>query len=160
FVYRQRGPAGLVQQAARRAGREPRGPRRDALEAALRLATGEPEPPFSTDGLVIPWNLKRIQADRAWTEHKALGAGVGVALLDSGTMPLAALGPALWRNPKEQQNGKDDDSNGYADDLFGWDFVTDSPCCVGDDGNSHGTMCAGIVAGRPAGEPKTLTGVA
>ncbi|MFK7913601.1 MAG: hypothetical protein AB8B93_06775, partial [Pseudomonadales bacterium] len=29
----------------------------------------------------------------------------------------------LWRNAAEQPNGRDDDGNGYIDDLIGWNFV-------------------------------------
>ena len=30
----------------------------------------------------------------------------------------------LWKNPKEVAgNGKDDDNNGYADDVYGWNFI-------------------------------------
>src|SRR5207302_1168301 len=44
---------------------------------------------------------------------------------------------ALWRNPGEQLNGKDDDG----------------PL-------NHGTICAGIIAGRPTAEKPLVTGVA
>lgn len=37
---------------------------------------------------------------------------------------------ALWRNPKEKQDGKDNDRNGYVDDIHGWNFL----------GNSDGTL--------------------
>ncbi len=30
----------------------------------------------------------------------------------------------LWQNPKEiPGNGKDDDGNGYVDDIYGWNFI-------------------------------------
>lgn len=161
FVYRQRGPAGLVQQGTRRAGRGGGAARREAFELAQRLfAAAGPEPAFSLDGLTIPWNLQRIQADRAWQEQHALGDGVVVAVLDAGIAATPPLVQALWRNPKELQDGEDDDHDGHADDLFGWDFGGDSPFCIGDAAEPHGSMCAGIIAGRPFGEPRTLTGVA
>jgi subtilisin family serine protease len=33
------------------------------------------------------------------------------------------LAGAIWTNPKEKPNGKDDDKNGYVDDLHGWNFL-------------------------------------
>ena len=36
----------------------------------------------------------------------------------------AALKANLWHNSKEVAgNGKDDDNNGYADDVYGWNFI-------------------------------------
>jgi subtilisin family serine protease len=156
FVYRQRGPGGIVQHRARGAGRA--GWDRAALERALQTVALE-EAPFSAADLVIPWNLQRVQADRAW-QLGATGDGVVVAVLDSGLLPIPPLVQALWRNPKETLDGKDEDGNGCADDVFGWDFTRDVPDCLGDEVRPHGSMCAGIVAGRPFGEPRTLTGVA
>ena len=55
-----------------------------------------------------------------------------VAVLDSGVDTAHEdLKPILWRNPKEiPGNGKDDDGNGYADDVYGWNFL----------GNANGEM--------------------
>ncbi len=33
------------------------------------------------------------------------------------------LAANMWKNERETQNGKDDDGNGYVDDLHGWDFA-------------------------------------
>ncbi len=48
-----------------------------------------------------------------------------VAIIDSGIDTLHEdLKPVLWRNPKEiPGNGKDDDGNGYIDDIYGWNFL-------------------------------------
>lgn len=48
-----------------------------------------------------------------------------VAVIDSGVDTLHEdLKPVLWRNPKEiPGNGKDDDKNGYTDDIYGWNFI-------------------------------------
>ncbi|MBL7140613.1 MAG: S8 family serine peptidase [Planctomycetes bacterium] len=117
--------------------------------------------PVTTDGLVLPWNLKRIKADQAWTREGATGKGVVVAMIDSGLLVTPSLTRALWLNTGEQFNGKDDDGNGYVDDLFGWDIGRDS-WYVLDDGPmmTHGSMCAGIVAGRPLNSKNLITGVA
>jgi subtilisin family serine protease len=61
-----------------------------------------------------------------------------VAVIDSGIDTAHEdLRGILWRNPKEiNGNGKDDDGNGYVDDVYGWNF------CGAEDGtnverNSH-----------------------
>jgi len=48
-----------------------------------------------------------------------------VAVIDSGIDTLHEdLKPILWTNPKEiPGNGKDDDNNGYIDDVHGWNFI-------------------------------------
>ena len=69
--------------------------------------------------------------------------------------------PALWKNPSEVFNGKDDDGDGHVDDVFGYNFQADNFNCIGDnDDHTHGSMCAGIVAGRPINRMKMITGVA
>jgi len=48
-----------------------------------------------------------------------------VAVIDTGIDTLhEELKPVLWNNPKEiAGNGKDDDGNGYIDDIHGWNFL-------------------------------------
>jgi len=48
-----------------------------------------------------------------------------VAIIDSGIDTLHEdLRSKLWHNPKEiPYNGKDDDGNGYIDDIYGWNFI-------------------------------------
>ncbi|MCX6798322.1 MAG: S8 family serine peptidase [Candidatus Falkowbacteria bacterium] len=60
----------------------------------------------------------------------------------------------MWVNDKEiAGNSLDDDKNGFIDDKNGWDFITNKPnpspkFSPGwtEDGISHGTMIAGIIA--------------
>ncbi|MCC6672662.1 MAG: S8 family serine peptidase, partial [Planctomycetes bacterium] len=161
FVYRQRGPSGLVQGRAGAGGRGRRATAgRGELAGTLAKRDALVEGPFSADGLDVPWNLKKVRADAAWRDHGATGAGVVVAVLDTGLLPLPPLVPALWRNRGETLDGRDNDGNGYVDDVFGYDFAADSPECLGDGERPHGTMCASIIAGRPHGTPRTVTGVA
>ncbi|OJJ18823.1 peptidase S8 [marine bacterium AO1-C] len=48
-----------------------------------------------------------------------------VAVIDSGIdIEHPDLKKHIWVNPKEKPgNGKDDDKNGYVDDINGWDFI-------------------------------------
>lgn len=50
---------------------------------------------------------------------------VVVAVIDSGIDTTHEdLKKVLWRNTKEiAGNGKDDDNNGYVDDIYGWNFI-------------------------------------
>lgn len=47
-----------------------------------------------------------------------------VGIIDSGIdTTVVDLQPAFWKNPKEKLDGKDNDKNGYVDDLHGWNFL-------------------------------------
>ena len=50
---------------------------------------------------------------------------VVVAVLDSGVeVDHQGLLKNMWKNPNEiPNNGKDDDGNGYIDDVYGWNFI-------------------------------------
>ena len=67
-----------------------------------------------------------ISLDRAYSLLKGKKSQqVIVAVIDSGVDTLHEdLKPVLWKNTKEiPGNGKDDDKNGYTDDLYGWNFL-------------------------------------
>lgn len=92
------------------------------------------------------WGLVHI----GWSPDLAAAsrAAVIVAVIDTG---LDYYHPDLhpenvYFNPGEVLNGRDDDDNGYVDDVLGWNFV---------DGNGnpwdqagHGTHVAGTIAAR------------
>jgi len=164
FVYMQRGPVRQHRPPTFRLSAAQREQMLEGQRAVYRQVLeqwkDDTDEPFSAEGLEIPWNLERIGADAAWREG-ATGKGVVVALCDTGLMVAPALVRALWRNPKEKLNGEDDDGNGYVDDLFGYDFASRSFYALGDRARlPHGSMCAGIVAGRPLNDRKLVTGVA
>ncbi len=69
-----------------------------------------------------------ISLDRAYREVLAgrrPARSVVVAIIDSGVDTThEALRGHLWTNPKEVAgNGKDDDGDGFVDDVRGWDFI-------------------------------------
>lgn len=59
------------------------------------------------------------------SQHGMKTSPVVVAILDSGidTLSTSVTG-SLWTNPREiAGNGRDDDHNGYVDDVHGWNFL-------------------------------------
>ncbi|MEM8767538.1 MAG: S8 family serine peptidase [Pseudomonadota bacterium] len=133
-----------------------------ALAWALALLTlagvsqgAAPNDPFASSAgswsqdYADQWALDslRVYSDAAST----FGSGQAepstiVAVIDTGVdythQDLAAA--RLWRNPREEDNGYDDDGNGFIDDLIGWNFVegNNNPW----DHSGHGTHIAGIIA--------------
>jgi len=70
-----------------------------------------------------------MSVDRAYAELlvNKKPTEVIVAIVDSGIdINHEDLKPAIWVNPKEIVNGKDDDNNGFIDDIHGWNFLGDS----------------------------------
>jgi subtilisin family serine protease len=90
------------------------------------------------------WGMTKIQAPTAW--DLSTGTGVVVAVVDTGIDAAHPdLAAALWSNPGEiPGNGLDDDGNGYADDVYGWDCVTEDP--LPSDVHGHGSHVAGTIA--------------
>ena len=109
-----------------------------ALLAAASLAAPSlhAQPAAQADSSALNWwlldpatdNVPGIAAQRAYRE---LLAGrqprdtVVVAIIDSGVeVDHPDLDDNLWRNPREVAgNGRDDDNNGYVDDIHGWNFI-------------------------------------
>jgi len=109
----------------------------------------------------IECGVDQLRAPQVWNELGFSGTGAVVAVIDSGVCwSHPDIVNQVWVNPGEDldhdgvvmdaddQNGVDDDGNGFVDDLIGWNFEfgTNQP---GDD-NSHGSHCAGSVAGDGA----------
>ncbi|KAA9332422.1 S8 family serine peptidase [Hymenobacter busanensis] len=68
-----------------------------------------------------------ISTQRAYDEllKNRIPTAVVVAVIDSGVDTAHVdLKRVLWTNPREiPGNGKDDDGNGYVDDIHGWSFL-------------------------------------
>ena len=84
-----------------------------------------------------------------WNSLTCGDPSIIVAVVDEGVKYTHPdLKDNMWVNTKEiPGNGIDDDGNGYIDDVYGYNFVTDGAIEWTADGNSgHGTHCAGTIA--------------
>lgn len=82
-----------------------------------------------------------IDAPEAWAIQTGLG-NIVVAVIDTGVnYNHEDLKANIWVNAGEiPGNGKDDDTNGYVDDIRGWNFVAcgEADCTDGKDNDSDG----------------------
>ncbi|MCC5636676.1 S8 family serine peptidase [Nostoc sp. CHAB 5844] len=92
------------------------------------------------------WGADLIKAPEVWAKGYT-GEGITVAVVDSGVdRNHRDLSTNIWKNSQEiAGNGKDDDGNGYIDDVYGWNFVSNNNNTL--DKNGHGTHVAGTIAG-------------
>jgi len=118
--------------------------------AATAAATGQN--PFSevTNLGGNNWALDAIKVPETWSKGYT-GQGIVVAVIDTGVdYKHSDLDGNIWVNPREiPANKKDDDGNGYIDDIQGWDFVTDDNDPM--DLEGHGTHIAGTIAAENNG---------
>lgn len=107
----------------------------------------------------IQAHLTAIGAPAAYDIFYKSGSGITrpvvIAIVDSGVdLNHEDLKGNLWRNPGEiAGNGKDDDGNGYVDDVYGYNFASriPSPMYQKSSANgawqyAHGTRVAGLAA--------------
>jgi subtilisin family serine protease len=90
------------------------------------------------------WGMTKINAAGAWNTNTG-SQSVVVAVIDTGIdYNHTDLAANIWTNPREiAGNTRDDDGNGFVNDIHGYDFVNND----GDpmDDNSHGTHVAGTI---------------
>jgi subtilisin family serine protease len=107
----------------------------------------------------LSWGIKDVNAPEAWKLQSG-NKDVVVAVIDTGCdIHHPDLSDNIWRNPGETGldengmsrsfNGVDDDANGFIDDVYGWNFVNNSPDVM--DEHGHGTHIAGIIGARGIG---------
>jgi len=93
----------------------------------------------------INWGNDLINAPEVWTQGIS-GQGITVAVIDTGVdIYHSDLWDNIWQNTGEiPGDGLDNDFNGYADDVFGWNFGLNNNNIL--DPDSHGTHVAGTIA--------------
>lgn len=134
----------------------------DACCTAVTKAGGEA--PFNDSYLKYQWALNNT-GDKTFSQNAVAGADINVfpvwealtcgdpsiivAVVDEGVRySHPDLVQNMWTNTGEiPDNGKDDDGNGYVDDIHGYNFEDNGPISWGKAGDSgHGTFCAGVVS--------------
>ncbi|MBU0519401.1 S8 family serine peptidase [bacterium] len=123
---------------------------------------------LNPNDLLLPsqWHIDAIKGPAAWAVFQGSDT-VQVGIIDGGVNFVHPdLAPNIWINPGEDLNGNriiepseedsvDNDSNGYIDDFWGWDWIDLDSSAVwpGEDPgppdndpsdfDGHGTHCAG-----------------
>ena len=131
----------------------------------------QPDEKLPNDVHPEQWNIRNrnipggvdgadIQAGKAWTVTTGKGAAEGgpiVAVLDSGIDAFHEdLKANMWKNPDEERNGKDDDFDGFTDDVNGINAVDGTGNIFDEIG--HGTHVAGVI-GAVSNNGKGVAGI-
>lgn len=140
-----------------------------ALEANPAVASAEPDMYFTPNAAPDDpefhrlWHLENtgqtvgqpgtpgadIHAVEAW-DVATDSSAAPIAIIDTGIdVEHPDVADNVWTNPGEtgdgkEDNGVDDDGNGFVDDWRGWDFHSGDNDPT--DGDGHGTMMAGAAA--------------
>lgn len=120
-------------------------PASEKRDNAVKLEPNDPQ--FSEMS-----HLSHVNMPLAWDIVKASEGNVIIGIVDAGTdWRHEDLVGNVWRNPGElEDNGVDDDNNGFVDDLRGWNFANNSADPTGlpqtESNAIHGTLVAGIAS--------------
>lgn len=102
-----------------------------------------------------PANQYGSQAGEAWAAGHTGSKTVYVGVIDEGIQYTHPdLDANVWNNPYDVADGRDNDGNGYVDDVHGWDFTghNNSVYDGGSRGRSdkHGTHVTGTIGAEGA----------
>jgi subtilisin family serine protease len=106
-----------------------------------------------------PANQYGSQAGEAWAGGHTGSREVYVGIIDEGVMYTHEdLLANIWTNPFDAVDGKDNDGNGYVDDIHGWDFAGNNNSTYDGAQDDHGTHVAGTI-GAVGGNGMGVAGV-
>lgn len=137
-----------------------------SVQNQTTVVVDEPSALFNDPAIKQAWGLKKSDAARAWSVTQG-SKQVVIAVIDTGIdINHEDLRNNLWKNQGEvgldakgrnkENNGIDDDQNGFIDDVYGWNFVSRNNKL--DDNHGHGTHIAGII-GAEASNKKGISGI-
>lgn len=112
---------------------------------SLKLESFTPNDPYSSS----QYYLNLVNIPPVWDKRKG---GVLVGIIDSGIDFLHPdLKQSYYINPGEygsgkENNGIDDDNDGFIDNWRGWNFINNTNNPEDDNIYSHGTSVAGIIS--------------
>lgn len=135
-----------------------------APTASVGCAPGDDT--WRPDPAKAPWNATFLGVDRVWREFGVSGRGVLHVVHDFGwTLAPPPILATLWCNPREiAGNGRDDDNNGYVDDVHGFNADQRDQGIVGGGplpgGGTHGDLTAALLAGRELADTALIVGIA
>jgi len=95
-----------------------------------------------------PANIYGSQAGEAWAAGHTCNPDIYVGVIDEGLMHAHEdLAANVWTNPADAADGRDNDGNGYVDDVHGYDFANNDGSTFDGAIDDHGTHVAGTIAG-------------
>lgn len=103
----------------------------------MQGAVTSPASPYGS-GALAAWNAGALCSDK-----------IHVGIIDEGVMTTHGdLRNNIWVNPGEgiRADRKDNDRNGFIDDIHGWDFAANNASVYDGPADDHGTHVAGTVA--------------